>query len=279
MGTMPEIIIDEEFQFLLPSLDKDTFALLEENILENGIRDPIVLWDNVIIDGHNRYNIAVKHGIVFNTVSMEFNTRDDVIIWIISTQVSRRNLTPIQLSMFRGLHYKADKRSRGYDHRHAQEKAMAQNGPLLGSTANRLAKQYRVSRNTIKRDARVAEALSAIGKKSPVAKRMILSGEVDITRKQLNELLEGPEGKILETAESIENGTYERQRTESSSSGVDRVGSAPVSEIKPLDTMFFGITDSFYVQLRELYKNYDSTAVKAALRSHIDTLEDLYRQM
>ena len=105
-----EIVVDEEFRFLLPLLDKETFALLEENILENGIRDPIVLWGDVVGGGHNRLEIARKHGLPFATVSKEFDSRDAAMIWIISTQVSRRNLTPIQLSYFRGLHYAADKR-------------------------------------------------------------------------------------------------------------------------------------------------------------------------
>lgn len=39
---MKDLIIDEEFRELLPTLDKNTFALLEENVLENGIRDAIV---------------------------------------------------------------------------------------------------------------------------------------------------------------------------------------------------------------------------------------------
>jgi hypothetical protein len=33
---MQEIIIDEEFKALLPALDPQTYALLEESMLENG---------------------------------------------------------------------------------------------------------------------------------------------------------------------------------------------------------------------------------------------------
>jgi len=54
---MPNIIIDEEFKALLPALDKDTYAMLEENLLKNGCRDSIVLWGDILIDGHNRYEI------------------------------------------------------------------------------------------------------------------------------------------------------------------------------------------------------------------------------
>ena len=84
---MPNIIIDEEFKALLPALDKDTYAMLEENLLKNGCRDSIVLWGDILIDGHNRYEICNKHGIPFNTIGRDFKSREEALIWIISTQV------------------------------------------------------------------------------------------------------------------------------------------------------------------------------------------------
>ena len=279
MGAMPEIIIDEEFQFLLPSLDKDTFALLEENILENGIRDPIVLWGNIIIDGHNRYSIAMKHEISFNTLNMEFDSRDDAVIWIISTQVSRRNLTPIQLSYYRGRHYISDKRSRGDSGRFRQNDPKAQNGPLEESTATRLAKKYKVSRNTIKRDAKVAEALGAIGRESPEAKREILSGAVSITRKQLGELLAGSEDDVADIAASINDGTFERRRSVVPAQNGDDYSAGQASGKLPPEEAFAKLASSFLSELQALIRNYDSVEVKTALRFHIDKLEDLYSRM
>jgi len=54
-----EITIDEEFRLLLPELDKETFALLEESLLQHGCMHPIVLWGNTIIDGHNRHSMLL----------------------------------------------------------------------------------------------------------------------------------------------------------------------------------------------------------------------------
>ena len=91
---MREIIIDEVFKSLLPVLDDETYALLEENLLQNGCRDSLVLWNDILIDGHNRYELCVKHEIMFNTINREFESREEAMIWIVSNQVSRRNLTP-----------------------------------------------------------------------------------------------------------------------------------------------------------------------------------------
>ena len=100
----PEIIIDEEFRNLLPVLPVKTFAMLEESLLEHGCIHPLTLWNNILIDGHNRYEIITKHSLPFTVISIEFGSRDDVIIWIITTQVARRNLNAKQLSYYRGLH-------------------------------------------------------------------------------------------------------------------------------------------------------------------------------
>ena len=84
--------IDVEFQSLIPPLTYEEKKMLEESILSEGCRDAIVVWNDTIIDGHNRYEICKKHGIPFETVRREFENRNDVIEWIIKNQFGRRNL-------------------------------------------------------------------------------------------------------------------------------------------------------------------------------------------
>lgn len=84
--------IDVEFQSLIPPLTYEEKKMLEESILSEGCRDAIVVWNDTIIDGHNRYEICTKHGIPFETVNREFEERNDVIEWIIKNQFGRRNL-------------------------------------------------------------------------------------------------------------------------------------------------------------------------------------------
>ena len=88
-----ELKIDPEFKNLIPPLQDDEFKQLEENILSEGCRDPLTVWGNILIDGHNRYDICKKHDIPFRTIEREFDSRDDAIIWIIKNQFGRRNLS------------------------------------------------------------------------------------------------------------------------------------------------------------------------------------------
>ena len=84
--------IDVEFQSLIPPLTYEEKKMLEESILSEGCRDAIVVWNDTIIDGHNRYEICTKYNIPFETVNRDFDSRNDAIEWIIKNQFGRRNL-------------------------------------------------------------------------------------------------------------------------------------------------------------------------------------------
>ena len=86
------IKIDNEFRTLIPPLTAEEFSQLEANCLENGIQDSLKTWNSILVDGHNRYEIAQKHGLEFRTEEIEFSGRDDVKLWIIKNQLGRRNL-------------------------------------------------------------------------------------------------------------------------------------------------------------------------------------------
>lgn len=89
------ILIDQEFKSLIPRLSDKEFSQLEENIISDGCRDPLVIWknQNILIDGHNRHQICINHGIEFNVIEYEFLDRDSVKLWIIQNQFGRRNIS------------------------------------------------------------------------------------------------------------------------------------------------------------------------------------------
>ena len=92
------IFIDEEFQNLIPPLSKEEYTQLEANCVKDGIRDPLVVWpqpdgNNILVDGHNRWNISAQHGgIRFEIKPMQFESREAVKEWIIKNQLGRRNI-------------------------------------------------------------------------------------------------------------------------------------------------------------------------------------------
>lgn len=90
---MKELQIDDEFKNLIPKLTKEEFKQLEENIIEEGCRQPIIVWNNTIVDGHNRYEICNRHNIEFKTTNKYFSNKEEVKVWIIKNQFGRRNLS------------------------------------------------------------------------------------------------------------------------------------------------------------------------------------------
>jgi hypothetical protein len=88
-----ELVIDEEFRNLIPTLTNEEYKHLETDIKKDKCRDSIITWNDTIVDGHNRYDICKKYNIDFDTVSKDFEDRDEVKLWIIDNQFGRRNLT------------------------------------------------------------------------------------------------------------------------------------------------------------------------------------------
>jgi len=145
------IILDKEFQALIPPLSAEEKAQLEENIVAEGCRDALITWQGILLDGHNRYEICERLDIPYRTISIDLPDRDAAEDWIDKNQLGRRNLTPDQMSLLRGRRYNRAKKAP-----HRPEKG-DQNDPLNPQkTADRLAKEHGVSPATIKRDGKIA---------------------------------------------------------------------------------------------------------------------------
>ena len=274
---MQGIIIDEDFRTLLPPLSKDTYAALEENLIQNGCRDSLVLWNGTLVDGHNRYEICTRLDIPYNTVEKEFDSKDEVLIWIITTQAARRNLSARLLSYYRGLHYRTDKKIKGTYVRGERKFDSSQNGNYQNRTVGKLADIYKVSKNTIVRDEKGADAVDAIGKASLEARRMILAEEVRIDKKDLQALAAATKEEIAEVAAQIEEGLFEKKKPETipqakPETPVDSI----ISGMLPLDKAIGRLTDTIATGLQNITKKADRTKLQKALRAYINTLEDLY---
>jgi len=86
------MIIDKKFQALIPPLTAEERGGLESNIVANGCLDTLKVWGDILVDGHNRFNICVEHGIEYKTQAMKFVDRNAVSVWIIRNQLDRRNI-------------------------------------------------------------------------------------------------------------------------------------------------------------------------------------------
>ncbi len=95
---LKQIEINQDLKDLIYPLSADEYQLLEKSLIDEGCRDALVLWNNIIVDGHNRYEICTKHNIPFNTIQKEFKDIEYAKEWIIINQFSRRNINTYQRS-------------------------------------------------------------------------------------------------------------------------------------------------------------------------------------
>ena len=120
-----ELKIDPEFESKIPPLTDDEYQLLEENIIADGvILNPLIIWNGVIVDGHNRFHIAKKHPhIQYTTHEKKFTDRHAAIAWICRNQLGRRNLTSEQKKYLIGKQYEAEKLCQGTNNQYIQAKS------------------------------------------------------------------------------------------------------------------------------------------------------------
>ena len=177
---MHNILIDSEFQALIPPLSAEERAQLEANLLADGCRDPLVVWEtsdgqNILIDGHNRYEICTRLGSSYEVEWMQFDNRSAVIEWIIKNQFGRRNLSDYQRGVL-ALRMKPimEERARAQQGERTDIRQKSDEGIKPIRTDEAVSELANVSRDTIRKIERIEEVAQ------PEVKALAAAGDVSI---------------------------------------------------------------------------------------------------
>jgi transcriptional regulator with XRE-family HTH domain len=153
------ITINEELRAIADPLTAVEYEALERSLLTEGCRDALVLWNDVLIDGHNRYDICKRHGIEFRTVqNNSFKSIEDVQLWMIDNHLARRSVSDFQRGLL------ALRKKQIVSTRVAQKAAEAPPEgedaaePPPWNTREEVARAARVSSNTISQIERIQKA-------------------------------------------------------------------------------------------------------------------------
>lgn len=147
------IKINDDLRAYTDPLTASEYAALERSIVAEGCRDALVLWGEVLIDGHNRYAICRKHGIAFRTVQNDsFAAIEDVMLWMIDNHLARRSVSDFQRGML-ALRKKAILTARDKARHENQPEKAAAEGPVERSLSTReeVARVAGISSNAISR--------------------------------------------------------------------------------------------------------------------------------
>ena len=191
--------IDPEFASIIPPLREDEQRQLEENILADGVViNPLIVWNGVIVDGHNRYRILQKHPeIQFTTYEKAFSDRYEAIAWICKNQLGRRNLTPQQFKYLVGQQYEAEKCTSNYNGNRftsGDKSRCVQNEHTYKPerTAERIARENNLSDSYVRRAEHFAKGVDAAEEAVPGIKQEILTGSIKPTEKAVAAIAKAP---------------------------------------------------------------------------------------
>lgn len=197
------IILDELRDFISP-LSKEESEGLEQDILKDGISDPLIIWETtpevaglknaetktvyVLVDGHNRYRISQKYHLDFRIILRNYNDVQEVKDSMLNKQLNRRNLTLEQISYYRGLKY--------------NNVIKSQEGlPKTVNVAFDLAKEFKVNEKTIRRDAEFAKGLNKL---SPELRQDVLAGKAKVNKSDIVNLAKVHTGETQSLSSSDE---------------------------------------------------------------------------
>ncbi len=162
-----DFTIDKEFQYFMPKASELETTELEKSLSENGILMPLVVWleQNTLIDGHRRYEIAKKLDISFFVVYKSFSSREDVLIWLINHQLSRRNVNRSGVGYLRGKEHNLEcvkKIELANSDLEEQELDRSTVKSIEKATKKKIAQKYAVGASTIQQDINYCKALDTI---------------------------------------------------------------------------------------------------------------------
>jgi|SRR5665647_491874 hypothetical protein len=182
-----ELIIDSEFKNLIPPMKPEEFQGLKENIVNNGydILYPIVIWNNIIIDGHNRYSICKEFNIQFSVSEKNFNNRFEVMNWIINNQLNRRSMTNEQRSYLIGKRYQEEKKEEGRPKIGNNVVPLVTLRPNNSNIEQKIAEKYKVSPETVRKAEKFANAIDEVANNASINPYKILGREIKATRKDI----------------------------------------------------------------------------------------------
>ena len=243
---MINLKIDPEFQNQIPPLTDDEYKQLEENILKEGkLLSPLIVWNNILVDGHNRYEIVQEHPeISFSTMPLRFENREEAIAWICRNQLGRRNLSPEQKRYLLGKQYEAEKKAakifRGNQYTLAKKSGGAHddNHHSGKKTCDRIAEENGVSKDTVIRASKYMKGVEIAEELMPGLKQSILSGQMKVSKADMHRLARAAYNDRAQTLQDILHPELKVEPTPDADGVIRIPGKAPVMPFRKFESVY-----------------------------------------
>ena len=205
--------IDEKFKNLIPPPTDEEYTQLEENIKKYGCREPICVWNETIIDGHNRYKICHQYSIPFYIQEIEFNSQEEIVTWICTNQLGRRNISEETRWYLIGKRYETEKKMKFHNstrgtNQYTKNYNINTSDTERIKTSKKLGDEYNLAPATVKKYARYTKQLDILAKKNPEIISKILKGKIKISYENMEKLSKMQEKTVSKIKQQASNLTY-----------------------------------------------------------------------
>ena len=280
---MINLKIDPEFQSQIPPLTDDEFKQLEENILKEGkLVSPLIVWNNTLVDGHNRYAILQKHPeIYFSTMPLPFESREEVLAWICKNQLGRRNLTPGQKLFLIGKQYEAEKSAHGESRKELHDEngrfhrsCQTDNSGETMKTCERIAEENGVSTATVLRASKYMKGVEIADELMPGLKQSILSGQTKVSKADMRNLANANYDDRKRTLQDILHPERKVEPKPDADGIIREPGKAPVMPFQKIESVYD--SDAYPEDLRYKYVALEdvTTRFRIAFNYQLEQMPD-----
>ena len=280
---MINLKIDPEFQSQIPPLTDDEFKQLEENILKEGkLLSPLIVWNNTLVDGHNRYAILQKHPeIYFSTMPLPFESREEVLAWICKNQLGRRNLTPGQKLFLIGKQYEAEKSAHGESRKELHDEngrfhrsCQTDNSGETMKTCERIAEENGVSTATVLRASKYMKGVEIADELMPGLKQSILSGQTKVSKADMRNLANANYDDRKRTLQDILHPERKVEPKPDADGIIREPGKAPVMPFQKIESVYD--SDAYPEDLRYKYVALEdvTTRFRIAFNYQLEQMPD-----
>lgn len=177
---------DREFKLLTSPLSDLNYMMLEEDIVNNGCKEPIIVWNGIIVDGNKRYEICFRWDIEFQIKEIKLQTRNDVIHYICREELRRKDIVEEKRKYLFG---------KLYDSAIAISKRKKNPCKLYSDRSTHgikqsITEQYSICRSTVDKYSDYAKYIDKIMNVNAMFGQQILSGMIRIAHPTLKFIFE-----------------------------------------------------------------------------------------
>ena len=195
---LPLLKTDPDFQRLIPPLSSEAYEELELNIVCNGCKEPIIIWRDYILDGHNRYKICHEYDIEFRTENLDLNSKEEAISWICSNLLENRDMPENYRRYLIGKKYCLEKAAGAMNKTGANQYSVVSVNRKhhSGRTATIIGEEYHLSPSTVNKFLQYVKALDRLNIEYPDFVEGVLYEKIKISQDNLIALAKKPKKTV-----------------------------------------------------------------------------------